>query len=98
MNNICNELEEPRNSEIAPIDIVLRALREKGCRPRQTGTNKWAALCPAHNDSSPSLSVSTGKDGRALLHCHAGDNLTSITNALGISISDLFVKRGSASA
>jgi putative DNA primase/helicase len=32
----------------------------------------WMARCPAHNDRSPSLSISTGNDGKVLLRCHAG--------------------------
>ena len=49
------------------------------------------ATCPAHDDSSPSLSLSTGKDGRALLHCHAGCDLTAILSALDLTSADLFV-------
>jgi len=30
------------------------------------------ALCPAHDDREPSLSVSEADDRRVLLHCHAG--------------------------
>jgi len=32
----------------------------------------WMARCPAHEDRKPSLSISSGKDDRALVHCHAG--------------------------
>ncbi len=32
----------------------------------------WMARCPAHDDSSPSLSISAGKNGMVLVHCHAG--------------------------
>ena len=32
----------------------------------------WVVRCPAHDDRNPSLSISTGKDGKVLLHCHAG--------------------------
>jgi phage/plasmid primase-like uncharacterized protein len=28
--------------------------------------------CPSHDDARPSLSVSEGRDGRVLVHCHAG--------------------------
>ena len=38
---------------------------------RKTGGG-WQARCPAHEDRQASLSVSTGDDGRVLLHCHAG--------------------------
>jgi energy-coupling factor transporter ATP-binding protein EcfA2 len=47
------------------------------------------ALCPAHDDRNPSLSVSTGDDGRILLHCHAGCQPASIVQALGLSMADL---------
>ena len=30
------------------------------------------ARCPAHEDRKPSLSISSGKDGKVLVRCHAG--------------------------
>lgn len=38
--------------------------------------------CPAHDDSSPSLSVSQTRDGRVLVHCHAGCPQMSVIEAL----------------
>ena len=32
----------------------------------------WLALCPAHDDSQPSFSISESEDGRVLVHCFAG--------------------------
>ena len=32
----------------------------------------WMARCPAHDDCKPSLSIRQGKDGKVLVHCHAG--------------------------
>ena len=34
--------------------------------------NGWMARCPAHDDSTPSLSVKETADGKLLVHCHAG--------------------------
>ncbi len=34
--------------------------------------NGWKACCPAHDDNSPSLSISDGEHGKVLVHCHAG--------------------------
>ena len=50
----------------------------------------WTARCPAHDDKSPSLSISKGADGRTLLKCHAGCSADSICSALGITLKDLF--------
>ena len=33
--------------------------------------NEYKALCPAHDDKNPSLSI-TEKNGKVLLYCHAG--------------------------
>ena len=33
---------------------------------------RWMARCPAHEDRKPSLSISSGRDGKVLVHCHAG--------------------------
>lgn len=59
-------------------DVV--ALLEK---PKKTG-NGWQARCPAHDDKRPSLSVSRGDDGRALLYCHKGCSYPDIMKALGL--------------
>ena len=40
---------------------------------RKTG-NGWIARCPLHDDQTPSLSISAGRDGKVLVHCHAGCN------------------------
>lgn len=49
------------------VDRILERL--KGVRQRR---GYHMALCPAHDDREPSLSVSEADDRRALLHCHAG--------------------------
>ena len=48
----------------------------------------WQALCPAHEDRNPSLSIADGDD-RVLLYCHAGCALDAILQALGLAASDL---------
>ena len=39
---------------------------------RMHGKSGGAACCPAHEDRNPSLSITDGRDGRLLIHCHAG--------------------------
>lgn len=50
----------------------------------------WSALCPAHDDHNPSLSISTAADGRLLIFCHAGCCTEAIVAAVGMEMSDLF--------
>lgn len=52
----------------------------------------WVACCPAHEDSNPSMSI-TEKDGKILLHCHAGCSAESIVGAVGLSMSDLMPEK-----
>ncbi len=52
---------------------ALKARRSGSC---------WMANCPAHDDSTPSLSISTGRDGHLLVHCHAGCRQTEVIAAL----------------
>lgn len=70
-------------------DEVLTRLA--GVRPNGGG---WVAQCPAHEDRKPSLSITTGADGRTLLYCHAGCSVESVTTALGIEPRDLFADAG----
>ncbi len=43
------------------------------------------ALCPAHDDRTPSLSVSEGPHGKALAKCFAGCKFEDIRDALGLT-------------
>ena len=52
------------------------------------------ARCPAHEDANPSLSISEGNDGRALLHCHAGCSADAIVGALGLTLAELMPDTG----
>jgi len=50
----------------------------------QRSGDGWVARCPAHDDKSPSLKVSEGRDGRVLMHCHARCSFDAIVAALGL--------------
>lgn len=52
----------------------------------------WIAKCPAHEDSSASLSISAGDD-RTLLHCFAGCGAADVVAAVGLALADLFPER-----
>lgn len=56
-------------------------------KPSRTG-NGWTACCPAHEDRTPSLSISDGDKG-VVVKCHAGcsqDAVLSALEAQGIEI------------
>ncbi len=54
----------------------------------------WQALCAAHEDIKPSLSINEGDDGRVLLYCHAGCDFGSIVQSLGMSAQNLMPENG----
>ena len=70
------------------LGVVRAALESRGCKPR--GGNRFQALCPAHDDSSPSLSVGIGKRDAVVLHCFAGCSVHDVMEALDLPISTLF--------
>ena len=55
------------------------------------GGGQYSAVCPGHEDRSPSLSIRE-TDDRVLLHCFAGCSPSEVTAALGLSLADLFDK------
>ena len=73
-----------------PVKNIVDRLREHGCNPRQSGEN-WCATCPAHEDSTPSLTISEGADGRALVFDHAGCSTESVLAAIGMQLRETFV-------
>ena len=52
--------------------------------------DKYMATCPCHNDSTQSLSVALGEQGKILLKCCAGCSVERIVDAMGLKMSDLF--------
>lgn len=72
-------------SKADPLELLLPHL--KGV---QQSRDRFLARCPAHSDSSPSLSLSRGEDGRALVHCHAGCETRDVLAAVGMKMRDLF--------
>ena len=63
---------------------------------KSTGDNAWMATCPAHDHSTPSLSIGRGVDGRWLLKCFSGCELDSILGAVNLERRDLFPRDFSA--
>lgn len=63
----------------ADLYAVLRAMDLK---PKRAGKG-WQCRCPAHDDSTPSLSASVS-EGRLLLFCHAGCSFEDVRTALGV--------------
>ena len=72
-----------------PVDRVLAALRAAGHEPKRNGSG-WSCTCPAHDDASPSLTVGPGRDGRALVYCHARCETADVLGAIGLDLRDLF--------
>ncbi|TRO23741.1 virulence-associated protein E [Ectopseudomonas mendocina] len=76
-----------------PIDNMLPRLEKL----KQVSQGKWIALCPAHGDRNPSLSVRELEDGKVLLKCWAGCSAEEIVSALGLHLRDLFPDSGTTS-
>jgi hypothetical protein len=62
------------------INDVLPKLQKVKCTKR----GHWIARCPAHDDRSPSLSISEVDGGKVLIYCFTGCSYEAITFALGI--------------
>src|SRR5688572_22765026 len=68
--------------------MTLSEVVSRLTKPKKTGKG-FNALCPAHDDKSPSLSIFEG-DYRTVLHCFAGCSEDAILNAIGLEKADLF--------
>ncbi len=68
-----------------PLEKVLSAIGDY----IQSGKS-YQARCPAHEDNSPSLSISAAEDGTVLLKCHSGCTAEAVVTALGLTMRDLF--------
>jgi 5S rRNA maturation endonuclease (ribonuclease M5) len=75
--------------KLTPLQMVVNALSDVGSSPRPSGSG-YSARCPSHDDTTPSLSVSAGENGRVLIHCQAGRPVDSVIAALNLTMADLF--------
>lgn len=72
------------------MELVIQQLHTHGTNPKQRG-DTYMARCPAHDDNTPSLSISPGTEpDSVLLHCFAGCTINQITTAIGITPKQLF--------
>jgi len=54
-----------------------------GCPCQQENRpNEWQVHCPAHNDQSPSLGITTGSNGQPIFTCRAGCESSGVITAL----------------
>lgn len=68
--------------------ITVREVLSRLDKVQKSGDG-WVACCPAHDDSTPSMSVSEGRDGRVVFHCHTGCTFDAIAAALDLPPSAL---------
>ena len=69
-------------AEIHPQRFGARAETiAKALGGHKTGSG-WSAQCPAHDDQTPSLSINAGRNGKVLVHCHAGCKQRDVIAAL----------------
>jgi hypothetical protein len=69
--------------------MVIDNLLSKFDKVKPTGNGKYLACCPAHPDKSPSLAIKQTDDGKLLLHCFSGCQVSDIVAAVGLELSDL---------
>jgi len=70
--------------------MSVQKILERLDHVRKTSSDQWVAVCPAHDDRSPSLHVREKEDGRILIHCKAGCGANEVLDAINLSYDDLF--------
>jgi hypothetical protein len=79
-----------------PVNRILLELRKLELSYRPGGAvGTWMAQCPAHEDREASLSIREVED-RVLLNCFAGCHVAEICDALGMALSQLFLRERAA--
>lgn len=68
----------------------MRQALERAGSSTKGRDHDFVAQCPSHDDGRPSLHVTEGQDGKAILHCFAGCEQTAIVADLRLDWNDLF--------
>ena len=56
---------------------------------KRTSNNQYIACCPAHEDKTPSLSITDKGDGKILINCYAGCGVEDVLDSIGMSFDDI---------
>ncbi|MSR09707.1 MAG: DNA primase [Gammaproteobacteria bacterium] len=74
--------------------MAVAELLARLSKVKQTRRDTWVAICPAHDDTRPSLAIRALADGRTLLCCPARQcDVEDIVGAVGLQVSELFPER-----
>jgi hypothetical protein len=68
-------------------DIQLLLSKLDGVK--SSGHDKWVALCPAHADKTPSLSIRQLEDSRILINCWSGCGAIEILRCIDLNFQHL---------
>jgi putative DNA primase/helicase len=71
-----------RQGALVSLSEILAALERITGRAPQPRGQGYKALCPCHDDHTPSLSISLSRNSRPLLKCHAGCSYQDVLQAL----------------
>ena len=63
---------------------------------QRIGNDRYKAICPAHDDRSPSLAIKED-EGRLLLHCFGGCETSVVLGAIGLDFTDIMPDKASGS-
>jgi hypothetical protein len=63
---------------------VIEDILSRLDKVKRTGANNWMACCPAHDDRSPSLTITSSDEGKVAVKCFAECSFESIVEAVGL--------------
>ena len=66
----------------------LNTVLQRLDKVQRIGSDRYKALCPAHDDRSPSLAIKDD-DGILLLHCFGGCETLDVLSAIGLNFADI---------
>ena len=56
------------------------------------GNDRYKAICPAHDDKTPSLAIKDDGD-RLLIHCFGGCETSDVLGAIGLTFADIMPEK-----
>ena len=75
--------------------IALNTVLSRLEKVQSIGNYRYKALCPAHDDRSPSLAIKADGD-KLLLHCFCGCKTADVLEAIGLTFADIMPDKSSA--